>query len=342
MTNQLHDGAAYDPFLPARWTDIAQVPSGLRTRLGTPVTRALFRAAVRDLPVRVEYPDGTVQGAAGAADPAAPRMLLHRPDDFFGRIANSGLIGFGEAYMVGDWSAPELTAVLTALASRIDTVVPAAFQGLRSVLLPRTPRNHRGAQADTRANIAHHYDLSNELFAEFLDETMTYSSALFVGAPATFDNLADAQRRKIDRLLDVARVGAGTRVLEIGTGSGYQAAILAELAAEVYTIEIIEALANRAAADLKRLGYTNVFVRAGDGYLGWPDKAPFDAIIVTCAPERVPAPLVEQLKEGGRMIIPVGPAGDQELVLLRKREGRLERKSVLPVRFVPMTGAARK
>ncbi|HPC62267.1 MAG TPA: protein-L-isoaspartate(D-aspartate) O-methyltransferase [Verrucomicrobiota bacterium] len=132
------------------------------------------------------------------------------------------------------------------------------------------------------------------------------------------------------------------RILEIGTGSGYQAAILAELAAEVYTIEIIEALANRAAADLKRLGYTNVFVRAGDGYLGWPDKAPFDAIIVTCAPERVPAPLVEQLKEGGRMIIPVGPAGDQELVLLRKREGRLERKSVLPVRFVPMTGAARK
>lgn len=102
MTNQLHDGAAYDPFLPARWTDIAQVPSGLRTRLGAPVTRALFRAAVRDLPVRVEYPDGTVQGAAGAADPAAPRMLLHRPDDFFGRIANSGLIGFGEAYMVGD------------------------------------------------------------------------------------------------------------------------------------------------------------------------------------------------------------------------------------------------
>lgn len=222
MTNQLHDGAAYDPFLPARWTDIAQVPSGLRTRLGTPVTRALFRAAVRDLPVRVEYPDGTVQGAAGAADPAAPRMLLHRPDDFFGRIANSGLIGFGEAYMVGDWSAPELTAVLTALASRIDTVVPAMFQGLRSVLLPQTPRNHRGAQADTRANIAHHYDLSNELFSMFLDPTLTYSCALFdtLDPPPAWRDLAAAQHRKIDRLLDVTGVGTGTRLLEIGTGWG--------------------------------------------------------------------------------------------------------------------------
>jgi protein-L-isoaspartate(D-aspartate) O-methyltransferase len=98
------------------------------------------------------------------------------------------------------------------------------------------------------------------------------------------------------------------RVLEIGTGSGYQAAVLAELAAEVYTIEIVQPLAERAAADLKSLGYTNVFVRAGDGYKGWPEAAPFDAIIVTCAPEKVPQPLIGQLKEGGRMIIPLGQA----------------------------------
>jgi protein-L-isoaspartate(D-aspartate) O-methyltransferase len=128
------------------------------------------------------------------------------------------------------------------------------------------------------------------------------------------------------------------RVLEIGTGSGYQAAVLAELVAKVYTVEIIEDLAGRAAVDLKRLGYTNVSVRAGDGYKGWPEAAPFDAIIVTCAPEKVPPPLVEQLKDGGRMIIPVGPTWDQELVLLRKQGDRLERQAVLPVRFVPMTG----
>jgi protein-L-isoaspartate(D-aspartate) O-methyltransferase len=131
------------------------------------------------------------------------------------------------------------------------------------------------------------------------------------------------------------------RVLEIGTGSGYQAAVLAELVAQVYTVEIIDALARQAAADLKRLAYTNVQVRAGDGYQGWPEAAPFDAIIVTCAPEKVPQPLIDQLRDGGRMIIPVGPSWDQELVLLRKQGGKLERRAVLPVRFVPMTGQSR-
>jgi protein-L-isoaspartate(D-aspartate) O-methyltransferase len=131
-------------------------------------------------------------------------------------------------------------------------------------------------------------------------------------------------------------------VLEIGTGSGYQAAVLAELVAKVYTIEIIEDLAKRAAADLKRLGYTNVCVRAGDGYKGWPEAAPFDAVIVTCAPEKIPQPLVEQLKDGGRMIVPVGPIGSQELVLLVKHGVTLERRAILSVRFVPMTGQIQK
>jgi protein-L-isoaspartate(D-aspartate) O-methyltransferase len=130
------------------------------------------------------------------------------------------------------------------------------------------------------------------------------------------------------------------KVLEIGTGSGYQAAVLAGLVKEVYTIEIVEPLAQRAAADLKRLGYTNVFVRAGDGYQGWPEAAPFDAVIVTCAPDQVPQPLIDQLKDGGRMIIPVGPLDDQQLVRLRKRGPHLEKSAVLPVRFVPMTGKA--
>ena len=130
------------------------------------------------------------------------------------------------------------------------------------------------------------------------------------------------------------------RVLEVGTGSGYQAAVLAELVADVYSIEIAEPLARSAQAVLQRLGYKNVHVEAGDGYKGWPKHAPFDAIIVTCAPEQVPQPLIDQLKESGRMIIPVGAAFAQELYLLEKKEGKLERRAVLPVRFVPMTGEA--
>jgi len=132
---------------------------------------------------------------------------------------------------------------------------------------------------------------------------------------------------------------AKDRVLEIGTGSGYQAAVLSPLVAEVYSIEIVEPLAERAAKTLKELGYKNVHTRAGNGWLGWPESAPFDAIIVTCAPDAIPPALVEQLREGGRMIIPVGPENQvQELYLLEKRDGNIEQRSILPVRFVPMTG----
>src|SRR5438477_398238 len=132
------------------------------------------------------------------------------------------------------------------------------------------------------------------------------------------------------------------RVLEIGTGSGYQAAVLAELVAEVYTIEIAEPLARNAEAILGRLGYKNVHVKVGDGYKGWPENAPFDAIIVTCAPDHVPQPLVEQLKEGGRMVIPVGPPAAQELYVMQKSNGQLRQSVLVDVRFVPMTGEATK
>ncbi|MFP3981614.1 MAG: protein-L-isoaspartate(D-aspartate) O-methyltransferase [Desulfobacterales bacterium] len=126
------------------------------------------------------------------------------------------------------------------------------------------------------------------------------------------------------------------RVLEIGTGSGYQAAILAELCDQVYTIEIIESLAETAKKTLSALGYENVHVKIGDGFKGWPEHAPFDAIIVTCAPTEVPEPLKEQLAEGGSMVIPVGKSADQQLVLLEKQDGELLEKKILPVLFVPM------
>ncbi len=125
------------------------------------------------------------------------------------------------------------------------------------------------------------------------------------------------------------------KVLEIGTGSGYQAAILAELADEVYTIEILEPLAKQAERRLKSLGYTNIKVKCGDGYLGWKEYAPFDRIIVTCAPEDIPQPLIEQLSDGGIMVIPVGTLW-QELKVLRKEEDSLKITDVVPVRFVPM------
>ena len=136
---------------------------------------------------------------------------------------------------------------------------------------------------------------------------------------------------------ELMQLTGGERVLEVGTGSGYQAAVLAELANEVYSVEILEPLASRAAATLRELGYIDVVVRAGDGYLGWPEAAPFDAIIVTAAPDHIPQPLVDQLKIGGRLVIPVGNYY-QELLQCVKTPTGLLRKGILPVRFVPLTG----
>ena len=132
--------------------------------------------------------------------------------------------------------------------------------------------------------------------------------------------------------------GSKQRVLEVGTGSGYQAAVLAELVAEVYTIELISELAEEAAGRLKKLGYNNVHAKAGDGYKGWPERAPFDAILVTCGAEHVPEPLVKQLKPGGTMVIPVGNVrkGQWLRVITKGADGKLESRDVLPVRFVPL------
>jgi protein-L-isoaspartate(D-aspartate) O-methyltransferase len=142
-------------------------------------------------------------------------------------------------------------------------------------------------------------------------------------------------------MTEALELEATDRVLEIGTGSGYQAAILGVLAKEVYTIEIVGPLAERARQTLKTLGHTNVHVRAGNGYLGWPEQAPFDRIMVTAAPDEVPPALVEQLKLGGLMAIPVG-TGVQELRILRRTRDGMETLRTLPVRFVPMTGKPKK
>jgi protein-L-isoaspartate(D-aspartate) O-methyltransferase len=135
-------------------------------------------------------------------------------------------------------------------------------------------------------------------------------------------------------------LGPRARVLEVGTGSGYQAAVLSRLAREVYTIEIVKPLGERARRTLADLGYKNVHVRIGDGYQGWREAAPFDGILVTAAPAQVPGPLMDQLKVGGKLVIPVGKTYQDLIVLTRRRDGGFDRESVLPVRFVPMTGQA--
>jgi len=139
-------------------------------------------------------------------------------------------------------------------------------------------------------------------------------------------------------MTELLALQGGEKVLEIGTGSGYQAAILAQLAKEVYTIEIVEPLAARAKNLLLELGYPNIKMKTGDGYLGWPEAAPFDAIIITCAPRNLPQPLIEQLKEGGRMVVPLGSSHSQGLKLIIKRAGKLQTTNIIPVLFVPMTG----
>jgi protein-L-isoaspartate(D-aspartate) O-methyltransferase len=138
-------------------------------------------------------------------------------------------------------------------------------------------------------------------------------------------------------MTEYLRLGENDKVLEIGTGSGYQAAVLAEIVDTVYTIEIVDVLAESAEKTLERLGYDNVLVKRGDGYAGWPEHSPFDAIIITAAPTKIPEPLKEQLKTGGYMILPLGDYS-QELVLIEKQGKGFEQKSLLPVRFVPMTG----
>ena len=142
-------------------------------------------------------------------------------------------------------------------------------------------------------------------------------------------------------MTELAGLEGGETVLEVGTGSGYQAAVLAEIAAHVFSIEIVEPLAASAAERLRRLGYANVVVRQGDGYRGWPGEAPFDAIIVTAAPDHVPEPLVAQLKVGGRLVIPVGDLS-QELLTITKTENGTVTERQIPVRFVPMTGEAER
>lgn len=240
---------------------LEQLPPGPRTAVSAAVAKRLFRAAVSRLAITVvEEPTGRRLGRGG------PVMRLHRPDEFYARVGRDGLIGFGEAYLSGAWDADDLAGFLTVPAARMATLVPEPLQRLRAFVTPRLPSHQRSTEANSQANISHHYDLSNELFALFLDETLSYSSALFdtsvAHAPAGpgsvgdhlratppeptdaddarehHPDLAAAQGRKIERLLDEAGVTDGSRVLEIGTGWGELAIRAARRGARVHSITL--------------------------------------------------------------------------------------------------------
>lgn len=219
---------------PDRWPDVARRPYA---PLRAAVAGRLLDRAARLRGLHVERPGGPVppSGPAGA-----PVLRLHRPADFLHRVGARGLIGFGESYQAGDWDAPDLVALLTALAADPQGLVPRGTHWLRSLYVRRPPRAERATAEGALSNARRHYDLSNDLFALFLDPTMTYSSAVFPGDPAAarWSDLAAAQHHKIDLLLDLARVGPGTRLLEIGTGWGELALRAAARGARVTTLTL--------------------------------------------------------------------------------------------------------
>jgi cyclopropane-fatty-acyl-phospholipid synthase len=197
------------------WPGLDDVPSGPRSQVSARIARRLWITAINRLDVTVVAgPDTWGRGG--------PVMTIHRPEEFFLRIGRQQLIGFGEAYLTGAWDAEDLGGFLSVLAAEMSDLVPQSLQRFRTVIAKRPPRRQKSSMKNSRSNIAHHYDLSNDLFQLFLDPTLSYSSALFDGEPALAgpDDLEDAQGRKIERLLDEAGVGEGSRVLEIGSGWG--------------------------------------------------------------------------------------------------------------------------
>lgn len=224
----------------ARWPDVAHAPRRRTTAVRSAAAAWLFRNATRRVDVRVEFPDGSTSGRDD--ERVLPRMIIRRPGAFARRVGTDGLIGFGESFMAGDWTTDDLVGVLTPFATRLARLVPRPLQVLRTAVLPKQPDSEDNSTANTRSNIARHYDLSNDLFALFLDESMTYSSALFAdlerGTRPPWSDLTSAQHRKIDRLLDLAGVGPGTRLLEIGTGWGELCLRAAARGATVHSVTL--------------------------------------------------------------------------------------------------------
>ncbi|MGH3268892.1 MAG: class I SAM-dependent methyltransferase [Trebonia sp.] len=237
MTSTQHAAATTWAIDVERWPDVAAVHGSAARR---EIARALFRTVVTRLPIRVALPGDRYLGAGAFT---APVMVVRDPAAFFTRLGAGGLIGFGESYLAGDWECADLTGLLAVFATHVGDLVPTPLQRMRRLAMRGHPAVDAQTRDGARRNISRHYDLSNEFFALFLDETMTYSSALFEtaadGTPIAAERLlAQAQRRKIDRLLDQAGVRPGCRLLEIGTGWGELAIRAGQRGATVRTVTI--------------------------------------------------------------------------------------------------------
>ena len=234
---------------------------------------------------------------------------------------------------------PAARAALVAAAAAV-LLAPLAAHGQddeRALRRRMVAEQVAGRGVDDPRVLAAMAEVPRHLFAPEADLATAYTDRpLAIGYGQTV-----SQPYVVALITSLAELGPGDRVLEIGTGSGYHTAVLSRVAGRVYSIEIIEPLAREAARRLARLGYDNIELRVGDGYQGWAEEAPFDAIVLTAAPPRIPQPLIDQLRIGGRMVVPVGGTIQDLQVLTRTREG-LEKRTVIPVRLQPMTGQVRE
>jgi len=341
------------------WPGLEVAPTGPRTAIAAAIARRLFAAAVGRLPVTVHIGDGVAALGRGG-----PEMTIHRPEEFFARIGAGGLIGFGEAYLTRAWDADDLGGFLSVLAAEMPTLIPARLQRLRAAYVARPPRHQKSSVANSRANIGHHYDLSNELFETFLDETLTYSSALFdtpvvsrgdhlAARPPDFADvsgpgaLRQAQARKIERLLDDTHVGPGTRVLEIGTGWGALAIRAARRGATVRSVTLSieqQALARErveVAATAGEFSADQVSIELCD-YRQVADQEGFDAI---CSIEMIEAVGYDYWQEYFRtidvLLAPGGRVGIQAITMPHDRMLATRRtytwinKYIFPGGFLP-------
>ncbi|GAA5049565.1 cyclopropane-fatty-acyl-phospholipid synthase family protein [Streptomyces similanensis] len=324
------------PADPHRWPDVAAVPGTSWPVRAT--TAAVLRNALRRLPLRVRFADGTTLGLGG------PLIEVHDPKAFHARIGAGGLIGFGESYMAGEWDAPDLVGALTVLAAHAADLVPAPLQRLRRLWAVRQPAAQRNTPDGARDNISRHYDLSNDLFTLFLDDTLTYSAAVFRGFPAQWPLLAAAQRRKIDRLLDLAGVQEGTRLLEIGTGWGELALRAALRGAHVTSLTLSQ---EQRALALRRVREAGVADRVRIELCDYREaRGSYDAVISVEMIEAVGAEfwpvyfrtLDERLAPGGRVALQAITMPHARMLAARDTHTWIQ-KYVFPGGLIPSTEA---
>ncbi|MEJ7630362.1 MAG: cyclopropane-fatty-acyl-phospholipid synthase family protein [Nocardioidaceae bacterium] len=314
------------------------VVDGLHTSVAAWIARGIVKAASHRVDVGFTQSDGTTWGSA---DPAAPVIHLTNPDSFYRRLGRDAKMAFGEAYVAGDWEpgpGTDLADLLTPFAARLQDLVPAPLRRMRMVIDRRLPHDTRNTPHGARSNISAHYDMSNELFATFLDETMTYSSAWF--ADPEHEPLESAQTRKIDGILDYAGVGAGTRVLEIGSGWGSLAIRAAQRGARVTTITLSEQQAHLANIHIKRLGLDPlVEVRLQD----YRDvEGEFDAIVSVEMIEAVGeefwpsyfSTIDAHLAPGGRVAIQAITMAHERMLATRNSYGWIQ-KHIFPGGLIP-------